>query len=141
MKKQILNKAVFRYFSFGVYCCCPMLQAAFITSHTHTYTYYDDKATLSAFSLAWRKNKMKRIKKQRKRNTAKKVFRLFAHFFWPRLLSHIFYTFLAFFCTLSAFFPPAQRNIIFKKQHSQNQMSTSLFSARRSAREVRERSA
>lgn len=143
MKKQILNKAVFRYFSFGVYCCCPMLQAAFITSHTHTYThtYYNDKATLSAFSLAWRKNKMKRIKKQRKRNTAKKVFRLFAHFFWPRLLSHIFYTFLAFFCTLSAFFPPAQRNIIFKKQHSQNQMSTRVFSRPEEVREKCEREA
>lgn len=82
---------------------------------------------------------MKRIKKQRKRNTAKKVFRLFAHFFWPRLLSHIFYTFLVFFSTLSAFFSPAQRNIIFKKQHRQNQMSMRV-SARRNVRE-RERSA
>lgn len=33
-----------------------------------------------------------------------------------------------FFCTLSAFFPPAQRNIIFKKQHSQNQMSMRISS-------------
>lgn len=81
---------------------------------------------------------MKRIKKQRKRNTAKKVFRLFAHFFWPRLLSHIFYTFLVFFSTLSAFFSPAQRNIIFKKQHRQNQMSMRVFSR---PGEVRERSA
>lgn len=140
MKKQILNKAVSRYFSFGVQYCCSMLAhvASCVYHISHTHTYYDDEATLSAFSLAWRKNKMKRIKKQRKRNTAEKVFRLFAHFFWPRLLSHIFLYLSRFFLHIKRFFPPAQRNIILKKQHSQNQMSTRVFSR---PEEVRERSA
>lgn len=139
MKKQILNKAVFRYFSFGVYCCCPMLQAAFITSHTHTHTHILRRQGnfICIFTCVAEKQN-EAHKKAAQKKYRKKVFRLFAHFFWPRLLSHIFYTFLAFFCTLSAFFPPAQRNIIFKKQHSQNQMSTRVFSR---PEEVRERSA
>lgn len=139
MKKQILNKAVFRYFSFGVYCCCPMLQAAFITSHTHTHTHILRRRGnfICIFTCVAEKQNEAHKKAAQKKYRKKSI-----SFICPFLLatsSFAYFLYLSrFFLHIKRFFPPAQRNIIFKKQHSQNQMSTRVFSR---PEEVRERSA